>query len=258
MIHLLFSIIFAQAITILLLLFKTPLRNLVVSGIDNIKRGKGPIVIKTVSSTIFIVFSSSIYSVYKLTRRGDVDDGAPSDLNPTEQVLFAKHLLEASLMAGVASFNSFFPFFWTASVSMFFFTLMHPILRSYLCFAAGFILFLGLMIDRLHHYIRELELRRKTMEALKTTEGKFDGHEEVKAREMQVNTFKDMIRQMDSELETAVKEASTSEATVEALRKQSEGLLLEYDRLLAENQELRNQLQVADRRVSHSAVKKDS
>ncbi|XP_074270132.1 uncharacterized protein LOC141593081 [Silene latifolia] len=220
MIHLLFSIIFAQATIILLLLFKTPLRNLVVSGIDIIKRGRGPIVVKTVSSTIFVVFSSSVYSVFKLTHRGDVDDGAPSDLNPTEQVLFAKHLLEASLM--------------------------------------GFILFLGLMIDRLHNYIRELELRRKTMEELKKTEGKFDAHEEVKAREMQVNTFKDMIRQMDSELETAVKEATASEATVEALRKQSEGLLLEYDRLLAENQELRNELQIVDLRVSHSAVKKDS
>ncbi|XP_074307486.1 uncharacterized protein LOC141642545 [Silene latifolia] len=204
MIHLLFSVIFAEATIILLLLFKTPLRKLVIAGLDKIKRGRGPIVVKTVSATIFVVLSSSMYSVVKFTRRGDVDDGAPSDLNPTEQVLFAKHLLEASLM--------------------------------------GFILFLSLMIDRLHFYIRELRLRRKTMEAGKKTDVKFAGPEEVKAREMQVDTFKDMIRHMESELEDKIKEASTYESTVEALRKQSEVLLLEYDRLLAENQELRNRL----------------
>ncbi|KAL9236603.1 hypothetical protein vseg_011250 [Gypsophila vaccaria] len=205
MIHLLFSIIFAEATTIMLLLFKTPLRKLVIVALDKMKQGRGPLVVKTVSATIFVVLTSSIYSVVKFTRRGDVDDGAPTDLNPTEQVLFAKHLLEASLM--------------------------------------GFILFLSLMIDRLHHYIRELRLRRRTMEAgKKTTDVKFAGPEEVKAREMQVDTFKDMIRHIESELEDKIKEASSYEATVEALRKQSEVLLLEYDRLLAENQELRNRL----------------
>ncbi|KAK9681526.1 hypothetical protein RND81_10G008400 [Saponaria officinalis] len=205
MIHLLYSVILAEAATIMLLLFKTPLRKLVIAGLDKMKQGRGPIVVKTVSATIFVVLSSSVYTVFKFTRRGDVDDGAPADLNPTEQVLFAKHLLEASLM--------------------------------------GFILFLSLMIDRLHHYIRELRLRRRTMEeAGKKTDVKFAGPEEVKAREMQVDTFKDMIRHIESELEDKIKEASYSEATVEALRKQSEVLLLEYDRLLAENQELRNRL----------------
>ena len=68
------------------------------------------------------------------------------------------------------------------------------------------------------------------------------GPEEIKAREQQVKTFKDMIRQLETELEGKVKGASTLKATVEALRKQSEGLLLEYDCLLAEHQELRNQL----------------
>ncbi|KAK9706393.1 hypothetical protein RND81_07G121300 [Saponaria officinalis] len=220
MINLLFSVILAETTTIMFLLFNSPLRKLIISGIDMAKRGRGPIVVKTVASTILVVLSSSIYSVFKFTRKTDVDDAAPPDLNPTEQVLFAKHLLESSLM--------------------------------------GFILFLALMIDRLHYYIRELDLRRKTMEAVTKKDVKFPGPEDIKARERQVDTFKDMIRQMESELETKIKEASSSGATVEALRKQSEGLLLEYDRLLAENQELRNELQIIDRRVSHSAAKKDS
>ncbi|XP_057543894.1 uncharacterized protein LOC130823289 [Amaranthus tricolor] len=83
------------------------------------------------------------------------------------------------------------------------------------------------MIDCLHHYIRKLLLQRKIMEAVKKNDVKCAGPEEMKAREQQVDTLKEMIRQLE---ECKVKEASTSEATVEALKKQSEGLLLEYDR----------------------------
>ena len=82
-------------------------------------------------------------------------------------------------------------------------------------FSAGFILFLSLMIDRLHQYIIELRLRRKTMEAVKKNDVKCAGPEEIKAREQQVETFKAMIRQLESDLESKVKEASTSEATVQ-------------------------------------------
>ena len=114
------------------------------------------------------------------------------------------------------------------------------------------------MIDRQHHYIRELRLRRKTMEAVKKNDVRCAGPEEIKAREQQVDTFKEMIRQLETELEGKVKEASTSEATVEALKKQSEGLLLEYDRLLAENQDLRYQLQTLEFRKPHYSMKKDS
>ncbi|KAL9243499.1 hypothetical protein vseg_017377 [Gypsophila vaccaria] len=139
---------------------------------------------------------------------------AVEDHNPFHQLLFATHLLHSSLL--------------------------------------GFILFLALMIDRLHYYVRELHLRRKAMEALKKTD------EDIKAREMQLHAFKDMMRHMESELEANIKEASSSGATVEALRKQTQGLLFEYHRLLAQNQKLRSRLQILDRRLSHSAVKKDS
>lgn len=220
MIHLLYTVIFVEAATIMLLLFKSPLRKLVVAVLDKIKRGRGPIVVKTVSATISVVFMSTIYSALKIQRRAIGEDGAADTLSPTDQVLFSKYLLDASLM--------------------------------------GFILFLALMVDRLHHYIRELRLRRKTMEAVKKNDMKYAGPEDMKAREQQVDTFKAMIRQLESDLESKVKEASTSEATVEALRKQSEGLLLEYDRLLAENQELRNQLQTLDHKISLSSGKKDS
>lgn len=212
MLQLLYTVIFTEAAVIMSMLFKTPLRKIVIAGLDRVKTGRGPIVVKSIAATVILVLTSSLYSVMKI-RKHWMDDG---DINPTDQVLMSKHLLEASLM--------------------------------------GFFLFLALMVDRLHHYIRELRLRRK-MEAVKKGDGKA---EEIKAREEQVGTFKQMIKHMESELQAKAKEADAAESSILSLRKQSEGLLLEYDRLLAENQELRAQLQSLDQRYSQAPIKKNS
>lgn len=95
MIHLLFTVIFSEATMIALLLFKTPLRKLVIMALDRLKRGRGPLMVKTVGGTVLVVLSSSIYSMLKIKNRGIEDAGA---LNPTDQVLMAKHLLESTLM----------------------------------------------------------------------------------------------------------------------------------------------------------------
>ncbi|XP_012089876.1 uncharacterized protein LOC105648175 [Jatropha curcas] len=124
MIQLLYTVIFAEMALILTLLFKTPLRKLVILTLDRVKQGRGPVMVKTVGGTVFIVLLSSLYSMFEIQNRSI--EAAP---NPTDQVLMARHMLEASLM--------------------------------------GFLLFLSLMIDRLHHYIRELRLLRKAMEAAK-------------------------------------------------------------------------------------------
>ncbi|KAK0591224.1 hypothetical protein LWI29_037238 [Acer saccharum] len=210
MIQLLYSVIFGEMVLILSMLFKTPLRKLVIVSLDRIKRGQGPVMVKTVGMTVFVVLMSSVYNMVTIQRR-TVEAGA---LNPTDQILMAKHMLEASLM--------------------------------------GFMLFLSLMIDRLHHYIRELRLLRKTMEATKKqNRGIEDGKsinpaaEEIKTKNLgsEIATLKTKIKKLESDCETKAKEAKTAETEAEALKKQSEGFLLEYDRLLAENQDLRTQLQ---------------
>ncbi|XP_034698810.1 uncharacterized protein LOC117924311 [Vitis riparia] len=221
MIQLLFTVIFTEMAMIMVLLFKTPLRKLVIMGLDRVKRGRGPIMVKTVAATVLVVLISSVYSMMKIRKRG-IDDDV---VNPTDQVLMAKHLLETSLM--------------------------------------GFTLFLALMIDRLHHYIRELRLRRKSMEAIKKQnrgfeDGKTGGSAEIKAMEEEMAALGAKLKQLESEIETKTKEAKAAETNAVALRKQSEGFLLEYDRLLEENQNLRNQLQSLDRRLSHSGSKKNT
>ncbi|KAL7218926.1 hypothetical protein ACSBR2_012069 [Camellia fascicularis] len=215
MIELLFPAILGEMAVILILLFKTPLRKLVIMALDRLKRGTGPLVVKTVAGVIFVFMSITVYSVTEIQSR-------PIDsLNPTDQILLARHMLEASLM--------------------------------------GFLLFLLLMIDRLHHYIRELRLLRKTMEAAKKqNRANEDGKsEELKVLGEEVSQLKKHIKQLETKHETKEKEVKSAEANVLALKSQSEGFLVEYDRLLEENQNLRNQLQSIDQSLSHSDTKKN-
>lgn len=126
---------------------------------------------------------------------------------------------------------------------------------------AGFVLFLALMIDRLHHYIRELRVLRKTMEAAKKQsrgfeEGKNGSAEEHKALMEEIAALKPKVKKLESECEVKGSRVKDLEAEVEALKKQSEGLLLEYGRLLEDNQSLRSQLEGIDQSSSHLDNKK--
>ncbi|XP_015065366.1 uncharacterized protein LOC107010599 [Solanum pennellii] len=222
MIQVLFTVIFAEMAVILLLIFKTPLRKLIIMGLDRVKRGRGPIVVKTTGGTIFVVMLSSIYSVVSIHKRWIDEDG---NVTPTDQILMAQHLLEASLM--------------------------------------GFSLFLGLMIDRLHHYIRELRMRRKSMEAVNKQnrgfeDGKNGGSDDMKSLEEEAGALRLKIKKLEATVEEKAKESSDAEANVVALKKQSEHFLRENDSLHEENQNLRAQLQSLDQRLSNSDVKKAS
>lgn len=184
------------------------------------KRGRGPIVITTVGGTILVLLVTTISTIVNIQQR----DIEPGTINPTDQILFTRSLLDASLM--------------------------------------GFILFLGLMMDRLHHYIRELRLLRKTMEAVKKQNRSFDdakngSSEELKAMEEEVATLKSRIKTMESECVAKTDEIKASESKSEALKKQSEGLLLEYDRLLEDNQSLRGQLEEIGQSLANSDGKKN-
>ncbi|CAN6552728.1 unnamed protein product [Malus baccata var. baccata] len=222
MIQLLFVVILSEMVLILAFLFRTPFRKLVILGLDQIKRGRGPVVVKTVAATVFVVLMTNVYSIVKI-RGSRIDKAAV--LSPTDQVLMIKHLLDATLM--------------------------------------GCSLFLALMIDRLHHYIRELRIRRKGTEALKkqnrgSEDGKSSSLDKVKVLENEMATLHTRLKQLESEIETKTKDVHTAESSILALRKQSEGFLLEYDRLLEENQNLKNRLQSVDWKMSRSSSKKDS
>ncbi|WVZ80770.1 hypothetical protein U9M48_028223 [Paspalum notatum var. saurae] len=130
MIHLLFTLLAAEAAVAATLLFKTPLRRLTVLALDRLKRGRGPVMVRTVAATVLIVLASSLHSMSKIRGHadGEVDGPGVLGLTPTDQVLLARHLLEASLM--------------------------------------GYSLFLALVIDRLHNYVKEIRRLKKNLEAV--------------------------------------------------------------------------------------------
>ncbi|KAI3944893.1 hypothetical protein MKW92_041123 [Papaver armeniacum] len=101
----------------------------------------------------------------------------------------------------------------------------------------GFSLFLAWMTDCLHHYIRELRLLRKSMEAVKKQSRGFDdtkngASEEAKAMEEELTSLKANVKKLESECETKKEDVKATEANAKALRKQSEGFLLEYDKVV--------------------------
>ncbi|KAF6162053.1 hypothetical protein GIB67_002642 [Kingdonia uniflora] len=87
--------IFTEMLLIKIFLFKIPLRKLAIMGLDRVKQGRGPVMIKTVAGTIFVVMLSSIYSMVDIQNR-TVESGV---VNPTDQVLMGNHPLEASLIS---------------------------------------------------------------------------------------------------------------------------------------------------------------
>ena len=99
MFELLFPIVFAEMALVLALVFRSPLRNLVIVCLDQMKQGRGPLVMKSVGGTIFVVFISTLYVVMNIKKRS-TEAGV---VNPTEEVLMAQHLLEASLIGIIRS-----------------------------------------------------------------------------------------------------------------------------------------------------------
>ncbi|ESQ35646.1 hypothetical protein EUTSA_v10008726mg [Eutrema salsugineum] len=219
--HLLFAVVLSEVAVIMALSFKTPIRKLLIMSLDRAKRGRGPVVIQTISATVCVVLVASVYSMMKIQKRG-IEDGA---MNPTDEVIMAKHLLESTLMGGF--------------------------------------LFLGLMIDRLHHYMRELRIRRKMMEVIKKEGAVLEGvkaraSDEVKNLKEEVVSLQERQKQLVSEIEARSKEIRTEKTSAVALEKQSEGFLIEFNRLLEENQDLRDQLHTVDSRISRSSIKKNT
>ena len=106
MIQLFFTVLAAEAAVASTLLFKTPLRKLAVLALDRLKRGRGPVMVRTVAATVLVVLASSLHSMAQIRghAEGELDGAGVVGLTPTDQILFARHLLEASLMGTCAQF----------------------------------------------------------------------------------------------------------------------------------------------------------
>ncbi|KAF0904846.1 hypothetical protein E2562_037909 [Oryza meyeriana var. granulata] len=222
MIQLLFTVLAAEAAVAVVLLFRTPLRKLAMLGLDRLKRGRGPVMVRTVAATVLVVLASSVHSMAKIRGRaaGELDGAGAGTLTPTDQVLLARHLLEASLM--------------------------------------GYSLFLALVIDRLHNYIREIRGLKRNLEAASKQNKTLEegSSDDSKPYPKDIASLNEEIKKLKRQLQEKVNEANNAEAKALAAQKQSEGLMLEYNRLVEDNKHLHDQLQSADHTLSRSDGKK--
>lgn len=212
MIQLLFLVLFAEGVVAFLLMVKIgPLRDLVLKSLDQLKMGKGPATVKTIAGTMSVILLSGLMSIVKIQNKG----AKLGTMSPMDQVLWRTHLLEASLM--------------------------------------GFTLFLGFLIDRMHHYLRKLirlrsnvgsskeEVEQLQKERIQLKEKDEKSSKEIKLLKEEMSALSEKLKKLKAESEEKDKKIETAEAHVASLQKQSADLLLEYDRLLEDNQNLQNQ-----------------
>ncbi|CAN4115801.1 unnamed protein product [Withania somnifera] len=210
MIQLLFMVLCLEGMVAFLLMVKIgPLRELVMKCLDQVKMRKGTVL--TIAGTISAILFSNFISIIKIQNKG----AKIGTMTPMDQVLWRTNLLEATLM--------------------------------------GFSLFLGFLIDRMHHYLRKLivlrssagsskkEFERLEKEKLQLKEKADKAAEEIKLLQREISSLTETLKKVKLESEEKDKRAEMAEAHVAALQKQAADLLLEYDRLLEDNQNLQNQ-----------------
>ncbi|KAH6765837.1 B-cell receptor-associated protein 31-like protein [Perilla frutescens var. hirtella] len=211
MIPLFFLVVCAEGLVAFLLMVKIgPFRELMMKGLDQVKMRRATVL--TIAGTIFVILLSDLFSLLKIQNKGS-KHGA---MTPMDQVIWRTNLLEATLM--------------------------------------GFSLFLGFLIDRMDHYMRKLmklrsntgastqvvERLEKEKVQLKEKEEKAAG--EVKQLQKEISSLTENLKRLKMETAKKDDQIDTAEAHVVALHKQAADLLLEYDRLLEDNQILQNQL----------------
>lgn len=209
MIQLLFLVLFVEGAVAFLLLVKIgPLRELVIKSLDQVRMGKRPATVKTIAGTMSVILFFSLMNIVKIQNKG----AKLGTMSPMDQVLWRTHLLEASLM--------------------------------------GFTLFLGFLIDRMHHYLSKLiglrrsvgsskeEVESLQKEKMQLKEKEDKASMEIKLLLEQISTLSENLKKLKLESENKDKQIETADAHVVSLQKQCADLLLEYDRLLEDNQNL--------------------
>lgn len=136
-------------------------------------------------------------------------------------------------------------------------------LTNPLLLVSGYILFLALVIDRLHSYIREMRGLKKNLEAVskqnKTLEEARSGKsDESKPHHNDMASLNEEIKKLKLQLKEKAQEAKDAEAKAVAAQTQSEGLARKYDSLLEDNKHLHEQLQSGGIPLSRSDGKKNA
>ncbi|KAG6551325.1 hypothetical protein Mapa_007111 [Marchantia paleacea] len=203
--------------------------------VDISKTTKGSAVSKTLAATLFVLLASSIATFVKARQHMLEHHGSEVHGSPAEFFMMRTAELESAL--------------------------------------SGFILLLALMINRVHFFLREASGLKLSLEVVKKQsktaqseylrlqqEQRVEGQtlSELKGLKDIVEDMREKVEKMQVDVQIKEKEVRAAEASVLAIRRQTEGIRLEYERLVDDNENLRNQLAALDRSRSRSEVKKNT
>ncbi|GKC76153.1 putative B-cell receptor-associated protein 29/31 [Tanacetum coccineum] len=209
--------------------------------------------ILTIAGTMSVILFSNWVSIVKIQNKG----AKIGTMTPMDQVLWRTHLLEASLMElefrmhpdAIASLRHSVMLTSDAIETLALLAIVQLVYFD----LAGFSLYLGFLIDRMHHHLHKLINLRKNggsskkvvenleAEKLQLKEKEDKANEEVKRLQKEISTLSESLKKLKFESKEKDKKIETAEAHVASLQKQSADLLLEYDRLLEDNQNLQAQ-----------------
>lgn len=227
MIQLLSTLVIAEGTVALLLMINIPpFRKVLMKTLDRTKVNSGPAMVRTLAGAMVVILASSVTSIMKIHAR-TMHLGS---VTPTDQVLLKTHMLEASMM--------------------------------------GYALFLGLVIHRLHHFLHKIRGLRATVDTLKMQAGGAqvspkDEKEQTNSKATkllkgEIAGLRQKLQKLTLDCEMMENETKSAEENARSLQKQAEGFLMEYDRLLEDNQNLQNQLSALDKTSSKLDNKKDA
>ncbi|KAH8966212.1 hypothetical protein BDL97_03G013000 [Sphagnum fallax] len=202
-----------------------------------LKSKTGSTLAKAVSAAFVVLFASNISNVFRVQKRI-----AKIGASQADQSIIRSQLLEITLI--------------------------------------GYCLLLGLMMTSLDSFLKQVDaLTRNTNVLKKQAKGAQEEYlrlqseqqnskkskDEELAAAMEIKSLKDVVSDLRNKLERLQLDANSKEKEVKvlkvsmrALEKQTEGFRLEYNRLMDDNESLRNQLTVFDRKHSTLELKKNS
>ncbi|KAL8189201.1 hypothetical protein R6Q57_028767 [Mikania cordata] len=231
-IYVTFTLIITQMMMILLLLFETPFRNPLLVRLDEWKRGRSQLTVKSVLSAVFVVI---MYNIYRVCIRNRSVDSA-------DHVILAYRMFEAYIMDTLVTMCEFC--FQLHKLQVLYFSLI-----------------LLIAINSLHQCMKEFVMVTETIQAAKKQNRAYKHcikktEDEAKVVRKDISRLKTKITNL--ELDYSIKEQAVQlkRADSSALKTKLEGLFEEYDRLLAYNKDLKDQLQCANERSSGLVAKR--
>ncbi|KAI5078011.1 hypothetical protein GOP47_0007835 [Adiantum capillus-veneris] len=205
------------------------LYNTVLWAIQSVNQGAPfSVVFKGFAGSLALMLAPTLFRIFKARRR-IAFSGFPTA--SSDSLVLQTHLLEACLIG----------------LAYYLFMIIHQ-LHAQVCGAAV----LKKELELLKRTNAETSLKSSRAENLSEEKKETANCPKIDALESMISNLRKTIEDLQGDCKQKDEEIRAAESNMKALQKQSEGFLLEYDRLLEDNQALRGQLSLVGRKLDHS------